>query len=129
MTQTDSSRARAVELHIQARVAEELKKLQKQESDALKLAHDKIAAAANADKSDEGASRHTVNKQVDEFRRKLEERKQVRPLPEGVETARSEVVKCLLEHDRRPLDCYQEVEKFKSEVKKLEKEWVNKVTA
>lgn len=33
------------------------------------------------------------------------------------------------DNDRRPLDCWEEVEKFKVEVKKLEKGWVNKVTS
>nr|7PV0_A Chain A, MICOS complex subunit MIC60,MICOS complex subunit MIC60-MIC19,Mic60-Mic19 [Thermochaetoides thermophila DSM 1495]7PV0_B Chain B, MICOS complex subunit MIC60,MICOS complex subunit MIC60-MIC19,Mic60-Mic19 [Thermochaetoides thermophila DSM 1495]7PV0_C Chain C, MICOS complex subunit MIC60,MICOS complex subunit MIC60-MIC19,Mic60-Mic19 [Thermochaetoides thermophila DSM 1495]7PV0_D Chain D, MICOS complex subunit MIC60,MICOS complex subunit MIC60-MIC19,Mic60-Mic19 [Thermochaetoides thermophi len=49
-----------------------------------------------------------------------------RPLPESVEKARSEVVRCLREHDRRPLNCWQEVEAFKEEVRKLEKGWVDK---
>ncbi|CAI6096614.1 hypothetical protein V2G26_016485 [Clonostachys chloroleuca] len=127
--ETDASRARTVEIQIQARVAEELKKLQNQESEALKAAQDKIAAAANENKSEEGQSRHTVSKQVEEFRRKLEERKQVRTLPENVESARNEVIKCLTDNDRRPLNCYEEVEKFKVEVKKLEQQWVNKVVS
>lgn len=63
------------------------------------------------------------------MRKKLEERKTVRDLPENVETARSEVIRCLRENDRRPLDCWEEVERFKAEVKKLEKTWVDKVTA
>jgi MICOS complex subunit MIC19 len=70
-----------------------------------------------------------VNKQIEDLRRRLEERKQVRPLPDSVDGARGELVRCLMENDRRPLDCWAEVEKFKSEVKKLEQEWVNKVTS
>ncbi|VUC30362.1 unnamed protein product [Clonostachys rosea] len=127
--ETDASRARTVEIQIQARVAEELKKLQNQESEALKAAQDKIAAAANENKSEEGQSHHKVSKQVEQFRRKLEERKQVRTLPESVEGARNEVIKCLTDNDRRPLNCYEEVEKFKVEVKKLEQQWVNKVVS
>ncbi|CAH0040123.1 unnamed protein product [Clonostachys solani] len=127
--ETDASRSRTVEIQIQARVAEELKKLQNQESEALKAAQDKIAAAANENKSEEGQSRRAVSKQVEEFRRKLEERKQVRTLPESVESARNEVIKCLTDNDRRPLNCYEEVEKFKVEVKKLEQQWVNKVVS
>lgn len=63
------------------------------------------------------------------MRTKLEARKQVRSLPEAVEGARSEVIRCLRENDRRPLDCWQEVENFKAEVKKLEKGWVEKVVS
>ena len=108
-------------------MAEELKKLQKQEAEALKVAQEKLAAAEF--KADEGPSNYTVSKEIEDMRKKLEERKQVRPLPDTVERARSEVVRCLRENDRRPLDCWQEVENFKAEVKKLEKGWVEKVVA
>lgn len=125
---TDASRSRLAELQIQTRVAEELRNLQRKESEALAAAHEKIASAV-PEKADEGASRYTVSKQVGDLRKKLEERKQVRALPDEVESARSEVVKCLTQNDRRPLDCWQEVENFKAEVKKLESKWVDKVTA
>lgn len=51
----------------------------------------------------------------------------MRDVPEAVQAARGEVVRCLREHDRRPLDCWEEVETFKREVKKWEKGWVEKV--
>ncbi|KAK0756534.1 hypothetical protein N5P37_010687 [Trichoderma harzianum] len=127
--QTDASRAKLVEQHIQARVAEELKRLQKQESDALKFAHEKISEAASSITEDKGPNRYTVSKEIDELRNKLEQRRIVRELPESVETARNNVIRCLRENDRRPLVCYDEVEAFKAEVKKLEKDWINKVTA
>lgn len=115
---------------MQARVAEELKKLQKIQSEVLNAAHEKIASseAKSGSNADENNS-FTLGKEVEEMRRKLQERKKVRDLPESVENARSEVIRCLRENDRRPLDCYQEVESFKAEVKKLEKTWVDKVTA
>ena len=127
--QTDASRARLIEAQVQARVAEELKKLQKKESEALSAAQDKIAAAANSSGDQGGISSLAVNKQIEDLRHKLEDRKQLVPLPEGVESARVDVVRCLTENDRRPLDCWQEVEKFKAEVKKMEQEWVNKVVS
>jgi len=70
-----------------------------------------------------------VSKEVESLRARLEERKKVRQLPESLEQARSEVVRCLRENDRRPLDCWQEVEAFKEEVRRLEKGWVDKVIA
>ncbi|KAM0521730.1 hypothetical protein ACHAPE_002290 [Trichoderma viride] len=127
--ETDASRSRLVEQHIQARVAEELKKLHKNESDALKLAHDKLADLASSDAEEKGPSRYSVGKEIEALSGKLEQRKQVRELPEGVETARNNVIRCLRENDRQPLVCYDEVEAFKAEVKKLEKEWINRVTA
>lgn len=125
--QTDGSRSRLVELQIQARVAEELRNLQRKESEALAAAHKKIASAEAPE--DSSASRFTVGKQVADLRKALEGRKQVRALPDDVETARNEVVRCLTHNDRRPLDCWEEVEKFKIEVKKLESAWVDKVTS
>ncbi|KYK60919.1 DUF1690 domain-containing protein [Drechmeria coniospora] len=127
--QTDASRARLVERHVQARVAEELEKLQRRESEALGVAHDKIASRAAAEARQDGPSRASVGREVDELRRKLEERKTVRALPDAVEDARGAVVRCLRENDRRPLDCWQEVESFKAEVKKLERSWVDRVAS
>ncbi|KAJ3467086.1 hypothetical protein MRS44_004650 [Fusarium solani] len=101
--------------------------LQQQEAEALKVAHDKLNSAEY--KEDGSLSQHTVSKEIEAMRKRLEERKQVRPLPEAVEGARNEVIRCLREHDRRPLDCWQEVENFKAEVKKLEKSWVEKVVS
>ncbi|EGR46754.1 uncharacterized protein TRIREDRAFT_122903 [Trichoderma reesei QM6a] len=127
--ETDASRAKLVEQHIQARVAEELKRLEKQESDALKLAHEKIAEAASSSEEDKGPSRYTVGKEIEELRKKLEQRKKVRDLPESVDAARNSVIRCLRENDRKPLVCYDEVEAFKAEVKKMEREWINRITA
>jgi altered-inheritance-of-mitochondria protein 13 len=70
-----------------------------------------------------------VSKAIEDLRAKLEERRQVRQLPEGLESARNEVVRCLRENDRRPLDCWREVEAFKEEVRRLEKGWVDKVVS
>ncbi|KAL0937428.1 MICOS complex subunit mic19 [Colletotrichum truncatum] len=126
--ETDASRAQLSELQVQARVAEELKRLQAKESEALKLAHEKIAAEEKP--APEGQRSHeSVTKEIEALRTKLAERKKIRELPQSVETARSEVVRCLRENDRRPLDCWKEVEAFKEEVKRLEKGWVEKVVS
>ncbi|KXH50490.1 hypothetical protein CSAL01_08302 [Colletotrichum salicis] len=126
--ETDASRTQLTEIQIQRRVAEELKRLQAKESEALRLAHDKIAGE---DKPvPEGQRSHeSVKKEVEALRAKLAERKKVRDLPEAVETARGNVVRCLRDNDRRPLDCWQEVEAFKVEVKRLEKGWVEKIVS
>ena len=70
-----------------------------------------------------------MSKEVEALRAKLEGRKKVRELPDTVESARSEVIRCLRENDRRPLDCWKEVEKFKDEVRRLENGWVDKVVS
>ncbi|KAI1343333.1 hypothetical protein F5Y15DRAFT_369718 [Xylariaceae sp. FL0016] len=125
-SESDTSRQQALELTVQKRVAAELRKLSSESSELLKKAtqatEGKDDGADSASKSSE-----TVSKEVEALRARLDKRKQLRPLPEKVETARGEVVRCLMEHDRRPLDCWQEVETFKEEVRRLEKSWVDKV--
>lgn len=68
--------------------------------------------------------RNAVQKDVEELRKKLEHSKKVQELDENVEKAKSEVVKCLRGNDRRPLNCYREVEAFRREVRRLEGKWV-----
>lgn len=114
-----------MEAHIEARVAERLRALQAQEAAALKEAREKTSAEESPVKDDSLTS-HKVSKEVEALRKRLEARKQVKGLPEGVEAARGNVVKCLRENDRRPLNCWEEVEAFKEEVRRLEKGWVDK---
>ncbi|KAH6628635.1 hypothetical protein F5144DRAFT_579668 [Chaetomium tenue] len=132
--ETDVSRLQALELHIQERVAAELKRLRAQESETLREAQQKLSAEPAADQQGSehqqqlaGPSRQEVSKAIGDLRALLEERKKVRQVPETLENARDEVVRCLRENDRRPLDCWREVEAFKEEVRRLEKGWVDKV--
>jgi altered-inheritance-of-mitochondria protein 13 len=57
----------------------------------------------------------------------VKELRKLTSVDEGVEKAKSQVVKCLRENDRRPLDCWKEVENFKNEVRRLEGVWVEKI--
>lgn len=124
--QTDASRAQLAELQVQARVASELRKLQEQEDKRLRELTDKLPGGGDGDKQP-SVTRHEVSKEVQALRAKLEQRKGVREVPEAVEAARGDVVRCLRENDRRPLDCWREVERFREEVRRLEKGWVEKV--
>ena len=131
--QTDGTRAKKLELHIQARVAEELRQLQAKEAAALRALEDKLSAEpvekvsqSEGDKLRE-LGREAVQADVSELRKKLEQRKKVAEVDEQVEAAKQDVVKCLRENDRRPLDCWKEVEAFRQEVRRLESVWVEKV--
>lgn len=73
--------------------------------------------------------REAVQGDIRELKTKLEKNKRVRELDENVDKAKSEVVKCLKENDRRPLDCWAQVEKFKREVARLEDSWIQKVVS
>lgn len=74
-------------------------------------------------------SSKAVAQEIESLRTKLAERKTVRELDPGVEKAREDVVSCLRGNDRRPLDCWQEVDAFKKEVARMEKKWVEKVVS
>ncbi|KAI1417465.1 DUF1690-domain-containing protein [Hypoxylon sp. FL1857] len=128
-SETDTSRAQSLELAVQARVASELRKLEAQASAALKEAEEKVTSVPETENEANQLSRQTVSKEVEALRARLDKRKQLKPLPESVEQARDGVVKCLRENDRRPLDCWREVEAFKEEVRRLEKGWVEKVVS
>ncbi|KAK4209864.1 putative DUF1690 domain-protein [Rhypophila decipiens] len=127
--ESDVARQQALELEVQRRVTAELKRLQAEEAEALQEKQAKLSAPPTStdDTQDNKPSRQTVSKEIETLRAKLEERRKVRTIPDTVEAARSEVVRCLRENDRRPLDCWKEVEQFKEEVRKLEKGWVDKV--
>ena len=94
-----------------------------------RLSAEAEAAAATPPEQVKGPSRHTVSKEIEALRTKLEERRRLKKLPDGVVEARADVIRCLHENDRRPLDCWEEVERFKGEVKKMEQGWFEKVTS
>lgn len=178
--QTDSSRAKSLELHIQARVAQELERIRQREQQTLAEIEKRLNEGTLTSKAapstsgysvpttfgpskytqeqlsldtplvpfagqeasttaaptpvapgevqiDRDASRETVLKEIEQLKTKLEGRKKLAAVPENVERARSSVVSCLKLNDRRPLDCWKEVESFKKEVQRLEESFVEKV--
>lgn len=136
VVQSDSTRAKTLELHIQARVAEELKQLQDRAAKDFQELQAKISAVEESSKKEQPKSsgdslrelgREAVQNDVQQLRKKLEQRKKLADIDESVESAKNAVVKCLRDNDRRPLDCWKEVEAFKAEVRKLEGTWVEKV--
>jgi MICOS complex subunit MIC19 len=68
-----------------------------------------------------------VFEELDKLRKGLGERKKVRDMPRDVERAREELVGCLRKNDRRPLDCWREVEAFKRSVGKMEEDFIGRV--
>ncbi|KAF7717916.1 Uncharacterized protein PECH_002681 [Penicillium ucsense] len=184
-SETDSSRAKALELEIQNRVAQELKRLQEREQQTLAEIEKRLseakdngsvpvsAATAPVACSSSGypagslnldapripfagreydaspvfaaprepaaqpaqpqpsanreLSRDSVLSQIDVLRNRLDGRRKLVELDESVEKAKADVVSCLRVHDRRPLDCWKEVETFKKEVAKMEAAFVDRV--
>lgn len=77
-------------------------------------------------RTDSGRSHESMSKEITELRAKLDARKKVEQTPKEVEQAKESLVSCLRTNDRRPLDCWEEVQAFKAEVGKLEKAFIQK---
>ena len=85
-------------------------------------------AKAEADKLRD-LSRASVQKEIETLKKKLQQRQLKEDVvnDKGVNKAREEVVQCLRVNDRRPLDCWKEVEAFRREVGRLEGAFLGKV--
>ncbi|EXJ62348.1 hypothetical protein A1O7_02782 [Cladophialophora yegresii CBS 114405] len=144
-SETNSTRAKTLELHIQQRVAEELEKIKKHESEALEAIRKKIAEESPSGSSSispkdlipgvknddeqkrKAQSSQKVQQEIEKLKQQLGQRKTLKELPKEVENARQDVISCLRINDRKPLDCWKEVEIFKREVRKLEENYVSSV--
>jgi MICOS complex subunit MIC19 len=77
-------------------------------------------------KKEANMSSSSVSAEIDALKKKLEQRRKVEKGDEQVEKAKEELVTCLRLNDRRPLDCWKEVETFKREVGRLERQFVER---
>ncbi|KAF3008957.1 hypothetical protein E8E13_011433 [Curvularia kusanoi] len=147
-TFTDATRSKAQELAYQERLTAELEKLREQSTqDFSKFSEtlsgeepqqsepsftDKLADATSSSSTlvekqrQQEMSRTSVTKEIEQLRAKLEQRKKLEQVDADLNKAKEDVVTCLRMHDRRPLDCWKEVETFKKEVGRLEKEFVER---
>lgn len=83
------------------------------------------AAAAQPVKRD--ISRSSVAAEIEQLRSKLDGRRKLVELDDGVAKARSDVTSCLQLNDRRPLNCWEEVDAFKREVARMEAAFVDRI--
>lgn len=74
-------------------------------------------------------SRASVQMEIEKLKDKLQKRQLKEDVvkDEGVNRAREQVVQCLRVNDRRPLDCWKEVEAFRREVGRLEGAFLGRV--
>jgi altered-inheritance-of-mitochondria protein 13 len=148
LLQTNSARSRQLELEYQSRLTSELEKLRNQEAQNLeKLSGslseeaakptepslvEKISDATSSSSTlaekqrQKDMSRNSVTKEVEALKKKLEGRRKIEQENSALRKAKEDVATCLRLHDRRPLDCWKEVETFKREVGLLEKEFVER---
>lgn len=129
VAQSNSTRAKQLELHIQNRVAAELARLEERETQLLADIEARIPAQADGDGKDDAVrelSRQKVRAEIEELRTRLHDMPQQGTLSKDVQAARDDVVKCLRSNDSRPLECWQQVEAFKKQVQAMERRFVSK---
>lgn len=156
--ETDSTRAKDLELHIQSRVAAELARIDAETTQELKDLEARISSTpdsttestqtpsttipdqtASAGGPDHKAkaegdrtrdlSRVKVQEEIEKLKEKLKERQLKEDIMKDKEVnkAKEGVVACLRLKDRRPLDCWKEVETFRREVGRLEGDFIGRV--
>jgi altered-inheritance-of-mitochondria protein 13 len=97
----------------------------------------------SADSEKKSATSQKVQQEIEKLKQTLGQRKVLKELPKDVESAyvrplnstlavltrhrRQDVISCLRLNDRKPLDCWKEVEVFKREVRKMEENYVSSV--
>lgn len=91
-SESDSTREKQLELHIQARVANELARLSERESQVLAGVEQRLASSAPAD---DAPGRDKVQAEVEALRQRLNAMPKIEQLDEQVEKARAGVVQCL----------------------------------
>lgn len=158
-SETNSSRAKTLDLHIANRVAAELEKIQNRESDALAAARARLSSdkepsddkekkagpvktllfdlptppnpfssePSAEEKARQSQSSKKVLEDIEKLKSSLGQRKTVKEIPKEVEKARDDLVGCLRVNDRKPLDCWKEVEVFKGKVRELEEKFLGEV--
>ena len=112
---------------------EELTRLNAEQDRRIEALEDQISAApdppSGADAKTKDLGREHVLRQLDHLRQKLTTHKMREAVIKDAEVskAKDDVVHCLRINDRRPLDCWQEVEAFKREVGRLERAFLDRV--
>lgn len=135
-----------LELLIQNRVHAELSRLSESTSATLAALEEQIssspeptpqsgggadhAARLKAEKEElQDLGRGSVQREIERLKKNLGRRKVREEVvrDEGVENAKSKVLACLRTNDRKPLNCYEEVEAFRREVARLERVFLGRV--
>lgn len=122
--ESDTTRERLASLDVQKRVTDELQRLQNKEDQISKATDEQIAKEYGEDSQ---IDRSSVARSISTLSQKLRNQSGSVDQSEVVKKAETAVVRCLRLNDRRPLDCWKEVEEFKREVTRLENTFVSKV--
>ena len=124
--ESNSTRSASLEAHIQSRVQTELARLEaRSETLQDKLEQELKKQGLLTERESTGLSAVTLEGDIKELRGKFVGLRESQQNTEA-SAAKEQVIKCLQLHDRRSLDCWWEVQRFKDKVAKLEKEFVGK---
>lgn len=109
--ESDFTRAQYTESYIQERVAEELKKLEREAIDKFQ----ETATSSVSKASGKEFSASSSNQKIASLSKLLQENARLvqLDLDKSVEAARDDVVACLKENKGQSLNCWEEVDKFK----------------
>jgi len=124
--ESNSTRAAELESHIQSRVRDELARLQAlSEERQQKVLEAMKQQGLEIEKEATGLSSITLEGDIKELKDKWGGWRESKEDQEA-RKAETELRRCLLLNERRPLDCWWEVKQFKDKVAKLEREFVLK---
>lgn len=122
--ESDSTRATSLEIRIQERVAEELRRMAEQENDMMRQVEERLSTQSSDAATKAIARREEMQRLLQQVRAKAESQPKQVEMEPSTEKAREALVSCLRTYQNRPLDCWQQVEDFKSEVRKLEEKFI-----
>lgn len=82
-----------------------------------------------ARKAERDLGRESVQREIERLKKNLSARRTREDVvkDEELQKARSKVLSCLRTNDRRPLNCWEEVEAFRRELARLEKGFLGRV--
>ncbi|WWC91635.1 uncharacterized protein L201_006581 [Kwoniella dendrophila CBS 6074] len=110
---------------VRRRLQVESENLRSQEKEILEKISNELEKE-NLNKEKPGMSSEVLSKDIEQIREKIERLKKhkIDNESKGVKAARDQVEQCYLNNPEKPLDCWKQVELFKSEVSKLEQAFV-----
>ncbi|KTW29712.1 hypothetical protein T552_00919 [Pneumocystis carinii B80] len=125
--ESDAIRAASLEEHIQERVAVEIERLRSRERDILiEIEKELTRKNAKREKAQEKLNSFSLKDEMLKLEENTKGMFQIRDMNEKLLKKKEEVINCLKENERRPLNCDEIVKAFRKEVDLLKDEFVDK---
>lgn len=117
--ESDYTRTQYTEKHIQDEVANELRKIEQESAKALKEAFNKLPESESNNNNNTNTDGNSLRQKLDELKSKLDSRPAPQQLGKEISNTREQLVKCFKDNKDKPLNCWDEVQKFKESVQNL----------